>query len=380
VRVGFPPRRPTLLAAAVTCAVLAVPAIASAKDFCVGVPSDCTGAAVPAAGLAATLAEAVINGSDDRVFLGTATFDAGALSYNSLDKLELIGAGAGKSVLRSSAGGPVLTLGGNPESKLSGLTAQVMAGANAGPRAQRPERRRRHRRRGARRHDQHRRAARRRRALQPWQARDEPGRPCGGERRHRHGSRLLDQGTARHGDHRGGVGADGPPQHPRRASRRPRRQGSRLRIRGLMHPRTRRRAGDVALRRRRGPLGHCDRGGRRDCGADCVGSSRCVPRSSADRIGLVEGAAQYPADLPPTSSPSPLRGPPAAPWRLSAWAARAAAPAAGRRRCSPHVPRVVPNHCGRGGKSLLMTKPSAGLEPATPSLPWRPASRRRPLR
>jgi hypothetical protein len=124
--------RPTLLAAAVTCAVLAVPAIASAKDFCVGAPAGCTGAAVPAAGLAATLAEAAINGSDDRVFLGTATFDAGALSYNSLDKLELIGAGAGKSVLRSSAGGPVLTLGGNPESKVSGLTAQVMAGANAG--------------------------------------------------------------------------------------------------------------------------------------------------------------------------------------------------------------------------------------------------------
>jgi hypothetical protein len=125
--IGMRISRIAAAATSTACLVLAIPSLASAKDYCVGAPAGCTGAAVPSAGLAATLAEAAINGSDDRVFLGAATFDAGALSYNSLDKLELIGAGAGKSVLRSSVAGPVLTLGGNPDSKVAGPPLTISA-------------------------------------------------------------------------------------------------------------------------------------------------------------------------------------------------------------------------------------------------------------
>ena len=118
--------------AATICLTLAIPSLASAKDYCVGAPAGCTGTAVPAAGLAATLAEAAINGTDDRVLLCATTFDGGALSYNSLERLEVIGAGPGKTILRSSAAGPAFPLSGNRDSLIAELTTRVVAGANGG--------------------------------------------------------------------------------------------------------------------------------------------------------------------------------------------------------------------------------------------------------
>jgi adhesin HecA-like repeat protein len=124
-------RKHTLIAAATTCAALTVPAaVASARDFCVGNPAGCTGTAVPVNGLANALSQAATNGTDDRVLLGVTSFENGPLSYNSIEKLELIGAGAGHSILRSTAAGTVFTLGGNPDSRVSNLTVQPAGDAS----------------------------------------------------------------------------------------------------------------------------------------------------------------------------------------------------------------------------------------------------------
>jgi hypothetical protein len=98
-----------------------MPALASAEDFCVSEPAGCSGTPVAPNGLAKALTAAQSNGSDDRFFLAPGIYDNGPLSYNSPEKLELIGAGIELSTLRSSAPGPLFTLGGNPASTISNL-------------------------------------------------------------------------------------------------------------------------------------------------------------------------------------------------------------------------------------------------------------------
>ena len=127
------PGRATLLATAVTCAVLAVPAVASAKDFCVGAPAGCTGTPVAANDLKSALTAAQTNGTDDRFILAPGVFSADAFGHQSLERVQIIGAGRDKSVVRSTAlGATAFTLGGNPASTISDLTVEPSGGASTG--------------------------------------------------------------------------------------------------------------------------------------------------------------------------------------------------------------------------------------------------------
>jgi hypothetical protein len=127
------PRRSVLLAAAVTCAVLAVPAIASAEDFCVGAPAGCNGTPVPAGSLKAALTAAQTNGTDDRFFLAPGVFSADAFGHQSVERVQIIGAGRDKSFVRSTAlAATAFTLGGNPASTISDLTVEPTGGASTG--------------------------------------------------------------------------------------------------------------------------------------------------------------------------------------------------------------------------------------------------------
>jgi hypothetical protein len=113
----------TLLAAATACAALAIPATASAKDFCVGGPAGCSGTPVAAGGLKAALTAAQGNGSDDRFFLAPGIYAADAFSHQSPERVQIIGAGAGKTIMSGSIDDDwVLTLAGNPDSSVSGVT------------------------------------------------------------------------------------------------------------------------------------------------------------------------------------------------------------------------------------------------------------------
>jgi hypothetical protein len=123
---------PLIPLAGIAAAVLILPGTASAKDVCVGNPAGCSGTAVPASALESTLKAAETDGADDRIFLGAGTFDVKPLSYGSLEKLELIGAGAGQTRLRSSGQAPVLTLGGNAGSTVSRLTIEPAGQATSG--------------------------------------------------------------------------------------------------------------------------------------------------------------------------------------------------------------------------------------------------------
>src|SRR5204862_5621773 len=89
----------TLLAAATACTALVIPATASAKDFCVGGPAGCSGTPVAAGGLKAALAAAQSNGTDDRFFLAPGTYTADAFSHQSPERVQIMGAGAGKTVM-----------------------------------------------------------------------------------------------------------------------------------------------------------------------------------------------------------------------------------------------------------------------------------------
>jgi hypothetical protein len=62
-------RRSALLAATFACAALALPAFASAKDYCFGNVPGCTPAAYDDSELQLALTEAQSNGTDDRFFL-----------------------------------------------------------------------------------------------------------------------------------------------------------------------------------------------------------------------------------------------------------------------------------------------------------------------
>jgi hypothetical protein len=122
-------RKQTLLAAATACAALAIPAAASAKDFCVGGPAGCSGTPVAAGGLKAALAAAQFNGTDDRFFLAAGTYADDAFSHQSPERVQIVGAGAGKTLLRGDIDDDwVLTLNGNPDSSVAGLTLEPMSG------------------------------------------------------------------------------------------------------------------------------------------------------------------------------------------------------------------------------------------------------------
>jgi hypothetical protein len=126
------PRKRTLLAAATTCAAVAIPSVASAKDFCVAGPAGCTGTPVAPGGLKTALDAAQSNGTDDRFFLAPGTYASTNLSHQSTERVQIIGAGTGNTIVRGNANGPVLTLGGNPDSSVAGLTVEPTGAANSG--------------------------------------------------------------------------------------------------------------------------------------------------------------------------------------------------------------------------------------------------------
>jgi hypothetical protein len=125
--------RSTLLAAAVACAALAVPAVAAAEDFCVGAPAGCSGTAVAAGELKAALAAAQSNGTDDRFFIAPGDFTADQFAHQSSERVQIIGAGAGATILHGSlADEPSVALDGNPGSSIAGLTIAAGGDARAG--------------------------------------------------------------------------------------------------------------------------------------------------------------------------------------------------------------------------------------------------------
>jgi hypothetical protein len=126
-------RKRILLAAAAACAALVMPAAASAEDYCVGGAAGCTGTPVAAGGLKAALDAAQSNGKDDRFFLAPGVYSADTFTYKSAEKVQIIGAGADKTILRGSlANESVLWLEGNPDSSVSSLAVQATAGMTAG--------------------------------------------------------------------------------------------------------------------------------------------------------------------------------------------------------------------------------------------------------
>jgi hypothetical protein len=128
----MPLRRSALVGAAIVSAAFALPAVASAKDFCVGAPAGCSGTAVSAPGLKAALTQAQSNGTDDRFFLAPGTYSTDNFIHESAEAVQIIGAGAGKTILEGNANGAVLDVGGNDSSSVSGLTARPVGAATTG--------------------------------------------------------------------------------------------------------------------------------------------------------------------------------------------------------------------------------------------------------
>ena len=123
--------RAALVVAAFASAALALPAAASATDYCFGTVSDCATPAIDDGELQNYLTAAESNGTADRFFLRLPTFKT-PVSYQSSEPVEIIGAGADKTVLTGSAPGAVLLLGGNPESSVSNLTIKPTGSAGMG--------------------------------------------------------------------------------------------------------------------------------------------------------------------------------------------------------------------------------------------------------
>jgi hypothetical protein len=124
--------RHTLIAAAAACAALAIPSVASAEDFCVGDPAGCIGTPVPPPLLHFALAQAQSNGTDDRFMLAPGTYASTAFSHDSSERVQIVGAGAGKTILSGNLDEPVLTLGGNPDSSVADLTLEPVGTATGG--------------------------------------------------------------------------------------------------------------------------------------------------------------------------------------------------------------------------------------------------------
>jgi hypothetical protein len=125
-------RRFALLAVTFAVAALALPALASAKDYCFGDIPGCTSNGYDESKLDLALAEAESNGTADRFFLAPpAQFNKPA-GYQSSEPVEIIGAGRDKTVLSSDVAGAVLTLGGNKNSSVRGLTIKPVGSATVG--------------------------------------------------------------------------------------------------------------------------------------------------------------------------------------------------------------------------------------------------------
>jgi PKD domain len=124
--------RYSLLTAATVCAALVFPTVASAEDFCVGTPAGCNGTPVPGPLLNFALTQAQTNGTDDRFFIAPGTFATTKFSYQSGERVQLIGAGAGKTILTGNVDGSVLELAGNQDSSVSDLTLQPTGSASGG--------------------------------------------------------------------------------------------------------------------------------------------------------------------------------------------------------------------------------------------------------
>jgi hypothetical protein len=125
-------RRSALLTAALASVALALPALASAKDYCFRNPPGCSGAIYDDGELAKALAAAESNGTDDRFFLGAGPYVNGPFSYQSSERVDIIGAGADKATLESDAPGSVLMLGGNPDSSVRGVTVKPVGSSGVG--------------------------------------------------------------------------------------------------------------------------------------------------------------------------------------------------------------------------------------------------------
>jgi len=115
----------SLLTALTATAALALPSIASANDFCVDAAPGCNGTQVASGSIDTAVAAAQSNGTDDRFLFPSGTITVPAISYNSLEKVEFIGAGIDKTIVRAvDDGAAVLEVGGNSESTVSDLTVQ----------------------------------------------------------------------------------------------------------------------------------------------------------------------------------------------------------------------------------------------------------------
>src|SRR3954454_3562054 len=111
-----------LIVAAITVATLAIAAAsASAQDYCVGSPAGCTGTTVPGPLLGFALQQAQTNGTDDRFFLAPGVFATSSLDYESVERVQIIGAGPGQTTLTGNGDAPVLQLGGNQDSSISDM-------------------------------------------------------------------------------------------------------------------------------------------------------------------------------------------------------------------------------------------------------------------
>ena len=126
-------RNRTLLAAAIACAALAIPSVASAEDFCVAGPAGCSGRPVEANSLESALATAQTNGSDDRFILAPGVYSADTFNHKSSERVQIMGAGTDKTILRGNLADEwVLSLEGNPGSSVSSLAVQATGGMRGG--------------------------------------------------------------------------------------------------------------------------------------------------------------------------------------------------------------------------------------------------------
>jgi hypothetical protein len=83
--------------------------------------------------LKTALTAAQSNGIDDRFFLGQGLFAADTFSHQSDERVQIIGAGAGKTILRGDlVDEGVLTLEGNPDSSVAALTVEPLGGVRYG--------------------------------------------------------------------------------------------------------------------------------------------------------------------------------------------------------------------------------------------------------
>ncbi|HEY4276975.1 MAG TPA: hypothetical protein VGM91_02075 [Conexibacter sp.] len=117
-------RNPILFALATALPLAFGTSTAAAEDFCVAKPR-CIGTAITAAQLPTRLFEAGSNGTADRFFLGATTFANGPYTYSSDERMELIGASGGGSILQSGVvNRTILTLVGSAAS-VTGVHVEV---------------------------------------------------------------------------------------------------------------------------------------------------------------------------------------------------------------------------------------------------------------